>query len=452
MAHDRLQDAVPQSAAGETQVYPPRAYAWFVVAILSAGYAAALLDRWVLSLLVQPVKAHFHLSDTQVGLLMGPAFAMCYIVMGLPFGWMADRFNRRNIIAGAMGFWCLMTACCGLARTGTQLTFARFGIGVGEAGLSPAANSIIADSFPRALQSRAIGVFNLGIYAGMGLSYLIGGAIVALTAGKTLTLPFVGLLESWQIVFLLVGLPGLVIAIIVMFLIEPRRREKVAPGADSASFARCFAYVGRHWKALVPLAVGMGAAPLVGYTNNWLPTMFTRTWGWPVSRFSLVYGLILLIMGPLGAVSSGFLAARFNTVERRDGSYKTCLIGLAIVVTCGALMPFSPSPYVALALLAPGAFCGSLATAAGVAAVVFATPGLFRGRILAMYTITNGTIGVFAGPAAAGVLTDHLFTGHDGIRYAMSTVVLVGGGLLTLLMLTGRKAYGGMVKALEAAA
>jgi MFS family permease len=450
MAHAYPQEAEPPAPAADVQAYPSRGYAWFVVAILSAGYAAALLDRWVLSLLVQPVKAHFHLSDTQVGLLMGPAFAMCYIVMGLPFGWLADRYNRRNIIAGAMAFWCLMTASCGLARSGLQLSFARFGIGVGEAGLSPAANSIIADSFPRALQSRAIGVFNLGIYAGMGLSYLIGGAIVAWAAGRTLVLPVLGLLESWQLVFMVVGLPGLVIAIIIMTLIEPKRRDRTGPSPSAASFAQCFAYVGQYWKAFVPLAVGMGAAPLVGYTNTWLPTMFTRTWGWPVSRFSLVYGLILLIMGPLGAVSSGLLAGKINAGARRDGSFVVCLIGVAIAVTSGALMPFSPSPSIALALLAPGAFCGSMATSSGVAAVVFATPGLFRGRVLAMYTITNGTIGVFAGPAAVGFLTDRLFTGHDGIRYAMSAVVLAMGGLLFLLMLTGRRAYAGMVRALEA--
>ena len=444
-------DPKPPMDTVETEPYPPRAYAWFVVAVLTAGYAASLLDRWVLSLLVQPVKAHFHLSDTQIGLLMGPAFAMCYIVSGLPFGWLADRSNRRNIIAGAMASWCLMTVFCGLARNTPQLAAARFGIGIGEAGLSPAANSIIADSFPRQMQSRAIGVFNLGIYAGMGLSYLIGGAIVAWAAGRSTLVPLLGRLEGWQLVFLVVGAPGLLIAIAVMTLAEPRRRSRPGIGPKDASFARCFAYVGRNWRALGALAVGMGTAPLVGYTNNWLPTLFTRTWNWPVAQFSMVYGSILLVLGPCGAIFSGVLAAKLNRGARRDGSYVTALIGLVVVVACGAVMPIAPSPYAALALLTPAAFAGSMATAAGVAAVVFATPGEFRGRILAMYTIVNGTIGVFAGPTMVGVLTDTLFTGPAGIRYSMSAVVLCAGGLLTLLLLSGRKAYSRTARALEGA-
>jgi MFS family permease len=427
-----------------------RAYAWFVVAVLSAAYATSLLDRWVLSLVVQPVKAHFHISDAGMGLLMGPAFAMCYIVMGLPFGWLADRYNRRNLIAAAITFWCLMTALCGLARSAFQLTVARVGVGVGEAALSPAANSIIADYFPRSHQSRAIGVFNLGIYAGMGLSYLIGGAIVGWAAGRVLTVPVLGPLESWQIVFLSVGIPGLVIAILLMTIVEPGRHEAVARTRDEVGFQRCIGYIGHHWKTYLPLAVGMGAAPLVGYTNTWLPTMFARTWGWPVSRFSLTYGLMLLILGPCGAVSSGLLAAWFNRRARRDGSYIVALIGLAVVVTCGALMPLSPSPYIALTLLTPAAFAGSMATSAGVAAVVFATPGEFRGRTLASYTIVNGTIGVFAGPAAVGWLSDTVFTSDDGIRYSMSVVVLAIAGALTLFMLTGRSAYSSTVRQLEA--
>ncbi len=444
-----MAEVEPQPEAGEAP-YPNRAYAWLVVAILTVAYALSMLDRWILSLLVQPVKAHFGMSDLQMGLLLGPTFAMCYIVMGLPMGWLADRTNRRNLIAGAMAFWSLMTCFCGLARTVPQLAMARFSIGIGEAALSPAANSMIADYFPRSLQSRAVGVFNLGIYAGMGIAYLLGGLIVAWAAQQAVVAPLIGRLEGFQLVFIVVGLPGVVVALGMFLIAEPKRRLRKAQVAGDATFARCFAYVGEHWRAFVPLAVGMGAAPLVGYVNNWLPTLFSRTWGWEVSRFSLVYGLILIILGPAGAVCSGLFAARLNRGERRNGSYLVALAGLAVVVTCGSLMPISPTPEVALCLLAPAAFAGSMATAAGVAATVFATPGQFRGRILAMYTITNGTIGVFVGPTTVGLLTDTVF-GAAGIRYAMTAVVLVVGGLLTLLMTTGAKPYSAMVKRLEAA-
>ena len=138
------------------QPYPSRAYAWYVVVLLTIAYAISLLDRWILSLLVGPVKAHFGVSDTQMGLLMGFWFAIFYVTMGLPFGWIADRFDRRRVVALAMAFWCSMTVACGLAKSFGQLAAARLGIGLGEAALTPAANSLIADHFPRAEQNRAI--------------------------------------------------------------------------------------------------------------------------------------------------------------------------------------------------------------------------------------------------------------------------------------------------------
>ena len=162
----------------EEPAYPSRAYAWFVVVLLTLAYAISLLDRWILALLVGPVKEFFGATDTQMGLLMGPVFALFYVSMGLPFGWLADRYDRKTMIGGAMLFWCSMTAVCGLAKTFGQLAAARLGIGLGEAALTPAAYSLIADYFPRAEQNRAIAFLNMGVATGMGFAYLIGGLIV----------------------------------------------------------------------------------------------------------------------------------------------------------------------------------------------------------------------------------------------------------------------------------
>lgn len=439
------------AADTDTSALPSRAYAWTIVAILSLAYAFSLLDRWVLTLLVQPMKASLGISDTSMGLLMGPVFSFVYIFLGLPFGWVADRFNRRNLIAAGMSFWCAMTVASGFARTFGQLAGARFGIGIGEATLTPAATSIIADSFPRSTVNSALGVFNLGIYAGMGFSYLIGGMLLAWATAESATVwPIAGQLEPWQIVFVAVGLPGLlVVALLLAVVREPARTKKVVAGQD-VSFRACFAFVGQHIRAYLPLGIGAGTVALTGYAFNWLPTLFTRTWGWAAPEFSFYYGAILIVLGPAGAVSSGFIANKLYARGYKDAPFRVMCCGLPVLVLLGGLMPLAPRPELALAMLAVAAYATSLGTSSGIASVVFATPPRYRGRVLALYTMTNATLGTTIGPTLVGFLSDNVFTGADGIRYAMVTVVLGIGGAFVAILLTGRRPYERLVRAVEA--
>lgn len=434
-----------------------RAYAWGVVALLTLSYAIAFLDRWILTLVVEPVKAHFGATDTQMGLLLGPAFAFFYIGLGLPLGWLADRFSRRAIIAWGMALWCLMTIACGMARSFGQLLAARLGVGVGEAALSPAANSLIGDYFPRAEQSRAISFFNMGVSIGFAIAYLLGAQVIAwMSASDHVTLPLLGTLQTWQAVFVFAGLPGLVVAALVMLVHEPARTAHApATGAraaeDPRSMAAMFRYMGSHRRAYALLCIGMGASPLVGYTFQWLPTMFTRTWQWSVQEFAVVYGVILLVFGPLGAVLAGTLATRWYRGGRPDAPYRTALVAVVITVVSSGLLPLAPNPWIAIALVVPSALGGAMSTAAGAAALVFMTPGQFRATATALYVLTINAGGQLIGPLAVGILNDHLFTGPDGIRYSVALVVLAVGGFFTLLIALGQGHYARAVVALEAA-
>lgn len=433
--------------------YPSRAYAWYVVVLLTIAYAISLLDRWILSLLVGPVKAHFGVSDTQMGLLMGFWFAIFYVSMGLPFGWLADRYNRRRLVALAMAFWCTMTVCCGLAKSFGQLAAARLGIGLGEAALTPAANSLIADHFPRAEQNRAITFFNMGISTGMGVAYLIGGAIVAwMTTRPPMVLPVFGELATWQVVFILAGAPGLFVALLLYATVrEPLRRERLKAVGQSVSIGECVGYLRAHRKAYAPLMIGMGASPLIGYAWNWLPTLFDRVWGWDVAQFTGAYGVILLIFGPLGALTGGWLATYWYRRGHADAPYIAALIGLAVMTLCAALLPLAPTPEIALWLLVPASWAGALNAASGAAAAVFMTPGEFRAQVSSIYVLTINGFGLLIGPTAVGLLNDRVFPGPEGVRYSLTTVALVGALALTLYFATGRRAYAASVRELEAA-
>ncbi len=449
---DAVDSAAPAPPAAAAP-YPPRPYAWYVVVLLTLAYAISLLDRWVLSLLVGPVKAHFGVSDTQMGLLMGFWFAVFYVTMGLPFGWLADRYNRRTIAGCAMLFWCTMTACCGLAKSFGQLAAARLGIGLGEAALTPAANSIIADYFPRERQNSAITFFNMGISTGMGFAYLIGGLIVAWMATQPpLVLPLFGRLETWQVVFLAAGAPGIVVAILLLLTVrEPLRRERLARSAREASLPRCVAFVKSRRGAYAPLLIGMGASPLMGYAWQWLPTLFERVWGWQAPQFSFAYGCVLLVCGPLGAICGGMLATRWYARGQKDAPFRAALLGMGVTTVCSALLPLMPSPEWAVAMLVPASISGATGAACGAAAAVFMTPGEFRAQVSSIYVLTINGIGLLVGPTAVGLCNDYLFRATDGVRWSLVAVVAVAGGVLTLYLASGRRAYREAVEALEAA-
>ena len=201
----------------QQDAYPSNSRAWYAVVILTIAYVVSFLDRQLLSLVVQDVKADLDLSDTQVSLLLGFAFALFYTTMGIPIGRLADKKSRRAIIGVGITFWCLMTAACGLAKNYTQLFLARVGVGVGEATLSPSSLSMISDYFPKEKRGKAIGFFNMGVSVGSGIALIVGGQIVAYVANSPpLVLPFFGEIFAWQALFLYVGLPGLIVAALMV--------------------------------------------------------------------------------------------------------------------------------------------------------------------------------------------------------------------------------------------
>jgi MFS family permease len=432
----------------ETKPHSQR-YAWFVVGLLAIAYAFSLLDRWILTLVVEPVKTHFGVSDQQMGILLGPVFAVFYITFGLPFGYLADRYSRKWIIGLAMMFWCLMTSLSGLAKTFGQLSFARFGVGAGEAALTPAGTSLVGDLFAREQQARAISVFNMGVSVGMGVAYLLGGLIVAWMASQpTYALPIVGDVASWQMVLISAGLPGLLIAALILLVREPPRRDLLAKSGESP-WPKIRQYLAKFWPAYLLLAIGQVTSPLIGYSWQWLPTMFMRTWEWTVPQFSLWYGSILLVFGPLGAWFSGWLNGRALRSGRRDVPYRTAFWCLGAMVILSTAVVLAPGPQIAVWLLIPATLAGAASTPAGVAALVHMTPGDFRARAVAAYiTFING-LGLLLGPWLVGWLNDTQF-GVGGVRYSLAVVAWGVGGVLTLTMLAGVQAYRRAVAHLEA--
>ncbi|QOJ32176.1 MAG: MFS transporter [Gammaproteobacteria bacterium] len=431
----------PDTARSDAaQDYPAPAYAWYVVVVLTFGYVVSFLDRQIFALLIQPIREDLGLSDTQVSLVGGLAFALFYTLLGIPIGRLADRRSRRGLIAIGVTLWCLMTAACGLARNYWTLFLARVGVGVGEATLNPAALSLISDYFPRHRRGQAISFYNMGVGLGVGIANIVGAwAISVATAAPAMVLPGYGPLQPWQLVFMFVGLPGLLVALLMFTVREPPRRDRLRlAGADGTvqeqlSVADALRFLGARWKTYATHFVGMSVVTIIGYALFfWVPTMFVRSWGWTIPESGYAYGLITLVCGPLGVNLGGWIADRLYARGMRDGLMRTSLFAAALVfVPASVIAPLMPTAAGAVLFLIPSSLAGAAITATGVAALMMITPNQLRGQVTALYYFVLNALGLTIGPTAVALITDYGFGDPQALRYSLA-VVGAGAGILAL--------------------
>lgn len=297
---------MPEAVSPSQPAWPSPARGWWVAVVLMLANTLAFVDRQALALLVQPIKADLGISDTAISLLYGLSFTLFYVAVGLPIARIADRSNRRNIVAGAILVWSVATSLCGMARSFTSLFAARVGVGAGEGGLTPAAYSLLSDYFPRDRLPLAMGIYQVGIYLGSASALVIGGVVFAhLPPGGTVMLPVLGAMKGWQLVFLLLGLPGLVLAAVTMTLREPVRRGAGVTQA-SVPLAQFFAHVGARRRAYVGIMLGFALMVLVGNgTAVWIPAFLQRSFGWTTAEVGRFYGPVVFVCGTAGALTGG---------------------------------------------------------------------------------------------------------------------------------------------------
>ena len=437
-----------QSASQDTQSYPAPGYAWYVVVVLTLAYMFSFLDRQILALLVEPIRADLGISDTQMSLLQGLAFGIFYTLLGIPIGRLADRRSRRGIIAIGITVWCLMTAACGLAKNFTQLFLARVGIGVGEATLNPSAYSLISDYFPRERRARPMSFYNMGVSLGAGVAMVLGGQVISWVYSQPqATLPVVGTLFHWQMVFILVGLPGLLIALLMVTVREPARKDKVSLGKDKVAddvipVREAASFLWERKKTYGTLFLGMSVVTIIGYGYfSWIPTMFIRTWEWPISKIAFVYGMVILIFGPIGVNVGGWLADRWYNKGRKAAHMRVTLIGALILVPASTAVPLMPTPELAALMLIPATIGGAVPTATAGAALMMIVPNQLRAQTTAIYYFVINVLGLTIGPFAIAVFTDQVFRDESMLRYSIAIVSFSAGIIALGFLITNIKHF-----------
>ncbi|WP_460948031.1 spinster family MFS transporter [Spirosoma daeguense] len=417
---------------------------WYVIGILTLAYVSSFIDRQILSLLVEPIKRDLQVSDTQISLLMGLSFGIFYTLLGIPLARLADLRSRKQIVAWGIGLWSLMTAVCGMAGNFTQLFFARMGVGVGEATLSPAAYSMIADLFPKSKLAMANSVYNMGIFIGSGLAFLIGGLVINLVKVQTMWhIPLIGDVFPWQVVFFVVGLPGLLIVFLISRIKEPIRK---GGEGDKATLTQTWIFMLKNAKTYMAINLGLGFLTLVNYANSaWIPSFFVRTYGWSASKSGSVFGILIFILGPLGLWFGGKLADNLIKKGYQDGRLRACVYLIGAFSLTGWVFPLMSEGIWAACAIIPVAFFSSSPLGAGTAAIAAVTPNRMRAMASAVYLFIVNILGLVFGPLSVALLTDKYFQDTTMIRYSILIVTILGTLLGVFFMYLSLKPYRQMV-------
>jgi MFS family permease len=405
---------------------PRLGYAWYVVLVLMIVNALSFIDRQILSLLVGPIKQDLGVSDARIGLLQGLAFAAFYTLLGLPMGRIADRRNRRNLIGAGVFFWSLMTALCALARSFSSLFLARLGVGVGEATLGPSAFSLIADYFPKERLGTALSIFSAGIFIGSGLALIVGGAVVSAVTGlPAVTVPLLGEIASWRLTFVIVGLPGLLVGLLVYTVREPLRRNLLQGAAGEVAHPSLREVAGEvklRWRSVAGVALSQSAHAMCVYAlTAWAPTFFIRIFGWSPQRTGGTLGSLILVMGCVGMYAGGTLCDRWQRMRIREAPLKVAVVSTIGAGVCCCLALGIQRPVLTVALLVPAYFCLSMPVGSFYAALQLIFPNQLRGQVGALLIFTINVGGLIMGPWLVGALND--LWGAQMVGYSLAVTI-----------------------------
>lgn len=409
---------------------------WWTLAVLVGLSAVSYVDRQIISLLVGPIRADLHVSDFQISLLQGIAFALFFAAFGLPLGWLVDRAQRRLVIFGGVVVWSLATAASGLASSFGHLFLARLMVGAGEAALAPAAYSMIADLFPKRRLAFALSIFNIGGATGSALAVFLGGVLITSLSHLSVALPGAEPLAIWQLAYLCVGLPGLIFAFAIFLVREPARAQSRSE-TSAADMAELLAFIRSRRAFLALHFIGFGCMSALGYAAmNWLPAYLMRRFDVPVAEAGALVGIIIVCSIPGGLLASALVDRLF--ARGRADAHLFLYVFIALGLTILGPVAFLADTLPAFVALMAGVMFLAASPGTATAALQIATPPRLRGRVSAMYLFVYQMIGLGLGPTVVAAFTDYVFKDDALVGYSMAATIAIFGLAAALLFALGR--------------
>lgn len=432
-----------ETTAPTTKPYPPASKGWILVIALTVAYVFSYADRKIIELLIEPIKADLNLSDEQIGWILGPAFSIVYATSGLFIGWLVDRVRRTWLVGIGVAFWSVATAFSGVAQNFWQMFMARLSVGAGEATLSPAAFSMIGDSFPPEERGKPIAFYTMALTIGAAAaSFLGGGILIWAKSTEAIDIPIIGTLAPWQTAFFMIGIPGLLVAAWFFFLGEPERRlttieDDSLKGNDMSD---ALGYVGRHWGTYLGYVSLICVMTIIAYSQGYLASTFKRVWGWETEYYAFVNATAILAIGPANILLWGFLSDRWTQAGMRDAPLRILIAGFLIMVPTGAIAMLMPTGWSAYAVLCINTIGIGMVSCIGVTGLLLITPAQIRGQVVALYYMAISMAGLWLGPPTVGILSSRVF-GEDNLNFAVGTVPILFGLIPFLLLPVTRRLY-----------
>lgn len=441
------------SGASDTvsQPWPSPARAWYAVGIFGFTILTLFGNQWIIALLIEPMKHDLNLTDKQISLIVGVVGSMVLAIASLPISKLADTYSRRVIIGVGLMILGICSALSGLAATATQLLIIRLIGGVGGAGNGSATFSMLGDLFPPAKLPKAMATMNIGFMVALGLSYILGGTLIfALQKVPILSLPLLGDLHPWQVVFLILAVPDLVLGLLMLFTVhEPKRRGRVTPGeptarhAKAATLSQIVAYMRTNASAFWPMYAGLAFNCLALGTSFWMAPFYSRTYGWGPDKFGIIQGCVLLILAPAGLWFGGWLAEQLARRGRADANLRVVLIASLAHIPFAVSFGLMPNPWLALIMASLNTCVIGIGTGPQNAAFQAIVPNEMRGQVTASFLFVF-TVAAALGPYLVGWMTTD-WLGENNLRYALVIMHAMLGPLAALSFWIGLKAYGAAV-------
>ncbi|MEL7296872.1 MAG: MFS transporter [Pseudomonadota bacterium] len=407
-------------------------YGWYVVFVLCVCGVVAYIDRQIINLLVTDIKLDLSVSDTEISLLQGFAFAVFYALVAIPLGRIADSRNRRKLITVGIVAWTAAAIACGLAESYAQLFVARMMVGVGEAVLTPAGFSLLADLFRPQRLARPVSVFTASSFFGAGIALMVGGLIVDhLSAAGGVVLPIVGERTVWQGAFILGALPGIPVALWFFLTVrEPPRRAADIVRQDTEEYAQGFVqairYVLANRRLFFAVFIGLSLMAAAQFAlGAWIPAFFIRVHGWTPGEIGAVQGLLFLVGGSLGVVTGGWVTDLLRARGFDDANLRTAVFAALLAVPFLVAVPLVSDPKLAVICLAPGMYFGTVPFGAGAAVIPTVSPPMFRAQLVAIYLLVANLVGQAGGPWGVALITDYVFGDDKAVGRSLLIVVPV---------------------------
>ena len=372
-------------------------YGWYVAFVLLIGFTFSFIDRQVLNLLVVPIQNDLNITDTQISALQGLAFVLTYVGLCIPIGRLIDKSHRVAVMIIGLLIWSIATIACGFSKNYVSMFIARMGIGAGESTVHPGSISILGDYFDSNKIASPMSIYLLGPYLGAGIAMIFGAQVLDWTSqmDNVIIFPLIGEIAPWQLTFIAVGLPGILIAGLFLTIREPQRKIQESESIEVPSFSKVIQYIKNNWEVYGAIIIGNSCLIILLYgLQSWVPTMLLRVYEWDLVQSGRVYGSIAMLAGSAGVLSGPFVLKYMSKINVNAPHFKLAIFGISMASLSLVLLPFQPNVNIALVFVTMASFFVTLPLAGTSSAMVIVSPNRIRGVITGIYVVVTSVFGL----------------------------------------------------------